>query len=116
MLNDLRFTLRLIAKDRWFSAVAIVALALGIGVNAIGFTIVNAVFLRGLPHKDADRLYAVGWQSSRSRNTASAAELAEWRAQSRTFAGLAAFYDESLNISDDVTVPEQVRGAWVTAN
>jgi putative ABC transport system permease protein len=117
MLNDLRFTLRLIAKDRWFSAVAIVALALGIGVNAIGFTIVNAVFLRGLPYKDAGRLYTLGWQSrSGSRNTASATELSEWRAQSRTFAGLAAFYDESLNISDDVTVPEQLRGAWVTAN
>ena len=77
----------------------------------------NAVFLRGLPHKDADRLYAVGWQSRPgSRNTASATELSEWRAQSRTFAGLAAFYDESLNLSDDITVPEQVRGAWVTAN
>jgi putative ABC transport system permease protein len=117
MLNDLRFTLRLIAKDRWFSAIAIAALGLGIGVNAIGFTIVNAVFLRGLPYKDADRLYAVGWQSrSGSRNTASVAELAEWRVHSRTFAGFAAFYDESLNISDDRTVPEQVRGAWVTAN
>src|SRR5437867_1703661 len=117
MLNDLRFTLRLIAKDRWSSAVAIVALALGIGVNAIGFTIVNAVFLRGLPHKDADRLYVLGWQSrSGSRNTVSPAELAEWRAQSRTFAGLAAFYDESLNISDDRSLPDQVRGAWVTAN
>ena len=117
MLNDLRFTLRLIAKDRGFSAVAIVALALGIGVNAIGFTIVNAVFLRGLPHKDADRLYALGWQSrAGSRNTVSPAELAVWRAQSRTFAGLAAFYDESLNISDDRSLPDQVRGAWVTAN
>jgi hypothetical protein len=46
MLQDLRFAFRLIAKDCWFSTAAIVALALGIGVNAIGFTIVNAAFLR----------------------------------------------------------------------
>ena len=36
MLQDLRFTIRLILKERWFSAAAIVALALGIGINAVG--------------------------------------------------------------------------------
>lgn len=43
MLQDLRFAFRLIAKERWFSAAAIVALALGIGigVNATGFTLVS---------------------------------------------------------------------------
>ena len=53
MLQDLRFTFRLIAKERWFSAAAVVALALGIGVNAVGFTLVNAAFLRGLPFDQA---------------------------------------------------------------
>ena len=49
ILQDLRFALRLFAKERWFLAAAIVALALGIGANATGFTIVYAAFLRGLP-------------------------------------------------------------------
>src|SRR3954453_23723035 len=44
VLQDLRFSLRLMASERSFSAAAIVALALGIGVNATGFTIVNAAF------------------------------------------------------------------------
>ena len=62
MLQDLRFTFRLIAKDRWFAAAAIVALALGIGVNAVGFTLVNAAFLRGLPFDQASRLFVLTWQ------------------------------------------------------
>jgi len=117
VIQDLRFTLRLIARDRWFSSVAIIALALGIGVNAIGFTIVNAVFLRGLPYKDADRLYALAWQPrAGGRRSVSPAELQDWRVQSRTFAALAGFSEDAINISDDRGLPEQARGAWVTAN
>src|SRR5688500_4753871 len=52
ILQDIRFAFRLIAKERWFSAAVIVVIALGIGVNATGFTIVNAAFLRGLPFED----------------------------------------------------------------
>ena len=116
MLRDLRFTFRLIAKDRWFSAAAIVALALGIGVNAIGFTIVNAAFLRGLPIEDSDQFYMLTWQGRAGRRNASPADLQDWRAQSRTFAGLAAFRNDGMNLSDGRALPEQVRGTRLTAN
>ena len=53
MLRDLRFAFHLLVKERWYSAVAIVALALGIGVNATVFTLVNAILIRGLPYKDS---------------------------------------------------------------
>ena len=62
MLRDLRFALHLIVKDRWYSSVAIVALSLGIGVNATVFTLVNAVLIRGLPYKDSQQLYILGSQ------------------------------------------------------
>jgi predicted permease len=117
VLQDLRFAVRLIAKERWFSAVAIVALMLGIGVNATVFTLVNAVLIRGLPFKDSGQLYMLSWQpGTGQRSNVSSAELEDWRAQVRTFSGLAAFSNTSLNISDDRSMPEQARGAWVTAN
>jgi predicted permease len=117
LLQDLRFAVRLIVKDRWFAAAAIAALALGIGANAVGFTIVNAVFLRGLPVEDSDRLYILSWQNrSGRRSNVSYAELENWRAATRTFAGLAAYSDASFNISDDQALPEHVPGTRLTAD
>jgi predicted permease len=115
MLRDLRFTFRLIAKERWFSAAAVVALALGIGVNAVGFTLVNAAFLRGLPFDGADRLYTLSWQG-RGRSPVSEVELQDWRESSRTFAAFAAFRNGTMNISDARALPEQARGTWISAN
>ncbi len=117
MLHDLRFTFRLIAKERWFSAVAIVALMLGIGVNATVFTLVNAVLIRGLPFKDSGQLYMLAWQPRNGRlSNLSPAELEDWRTQTRSFSALAAFNNTSFNISDDRALPEQARGAFLTAN
>ena len=53
--QDARFAVRLLVKDKWFTLVAAVALALGIGVNNTVFTFVNAVLIRGLPFNDPDR-------------------------------------------------------------
>ncbi len=58
--QDVRYAARLLVKDRWFTIVAAVALALGIGVNATVFTFVNAVLLRGLPFDNPDRIMWVG--------------------------------------------------------
>jgi len=55
-LADLKYGARLAARDRSTTAFAIVALALGIGVNSTFFTVVNAVCLRGLPIDRADRV------------------------------------------------------------
>lgn len=59
LIQDLRFSGRLILKERWFSAAAITAIALGIGANTLGFTIVNAAFFRGFDFDQADRLMAI---------------------------------------------------------
>ena len=116
IVQDVRFAFRLIRRNPWFSTAAILALALGIGVNAIGFTIVNAAFLRGLPFDDADKLHVLTWQVGGGRRSVSYADLQDWRAQSRTFTGLAGFRNGVMNVSDDRGLPEQVRGTWVTAN
>ena len=116
MLQDLRFTFRLLLKERWFSAAAIVALALGIGVNAVGFTLVHAAFLRGLPFDGADQLFVLTWQSRAGRRNVSHAEIRDWREQNRSFEGLAAYRSDSMNVSDSRALPEQARGTRMTAN
>ncbi len=117
VLQDLRFAVRLLARERWFSAAAIGALALGIGVNATGFTIVNAAFLRGLPFPDANRLLVLSWQTrSGARATVSSPELEDWRARSHTFQAIGAFTDDALTIGDDRALPQRARGARITGN
>jgi|CZKC01.1.fsa_nt_gi putative ABC transport system permease protein len=58
-LQNVRYGLRLIGRNPGFTAVAILALALGIGANTAIFSIVNAVFLRPLPFPDSDRIFLV---------------------------------------------------------
>ena len=114
--QDLRFAIRLMTKERWFSAAAIVVLALGIGANTVGFTAVNGTFLRGLPFDEADRLLVISWQHRAGRRlNASHPELQDWR-KSKAFEQLAAYSDRAMSISDGVMVPEPVHGTMVTIN
>jgi hypothetical protein len=117
VLQDLRFALRLVAKDRWFSLTAIVTLALGIGIHATGFTLVNGVFLRERSLTDANQVYVVSWRTAKTRRIPlSHLDFEDWRAQSRSFAHLAALTTQTMNISDDRALPEQAFGARVTAD
>ena len=119
LLHDLRFALRLIAKERWYTAVAVAALALGIGVNATVFTLVNAVLIKGLPFKDSSQLYMLGPKRLENNlNTAglSQLELDEYRAQTQAFAGLAGFSNTNFNLADERGFPEQANGCYLTAN
>jgi len=117
LLQDLRFAVRLLVKDRWFTAVAVIALALGIGVNATVFTFVNAVLIRGLPFNDPDRILVVGTADARGRQRGSSyQDFEDWRAATRTFAGLAAYNAQTMNVSDEGRAPERFQGPYLSAN
>src|SRR6187431_2478100 len=102
LLQDLRFAVRLLVKDRWFTAVAVIALALGIGVNATVFTFVNAVLIRGLPYDESDRIMIVTTRNTTQPNpgVASYQDLEDWRAQVKSFSGLTCFQQTSFNVTD----------------
>ena len=117
ILQDLRFAIRLLVKDRWFTAVAVIALALGIGVNATVFTFVNAVLIRGLPFNDPDRILVVGTRDARGRDRGvSYQDFTDWRAATRTFEGLAAYSGQTMNVSDEGRAPERFQGPYQSGN
>jgi putative ABC transport system permease protein len=112
VLHDLRYATRLIAKDRWFSAAVIVTLALGIGVNATGFTLVNGVLLRERSLRDSEQVFVLSWEGEGGRKVQlSYPEIEEFRAQSQSFAYLAGVTDETFNISDDRGLPQRAHGS-----
>jgi len=116
-LQDLRFAIRLLVKDRWFTLVAVTALALGIGVNATVFTFVNAVLIRGLPFDDPDRIIAVGMTDPRARQMGvSRLDFNDWREQSRSFSGLAIVQGSPMNVADEGRPAEQFQGTYQSAN
>jgi hypothetical protein len=117
LLQDLRFGLRLLFKDRWFTAIAVMALALGIGVNSTVFTFVNAVLIRGLPFDQPDRIMALGTRDGLGRDRmVSYPDFQDWRDGTRAFAGMAAFSGETMNVSDEARAPERFTGPYISAN
>ena len=116
--EDLRFAGRLLLKDKWFSLVAAVALALGIGVNATVFTFVNAVLIRGLPIADPDRTMAID-SFDRVRNQGrgvSYLDYRDWRENTRAFDAFGAYSGTIANLSDEGQPPERYNGSFLSAN
>ena len=115
--QDIRFAVRLLVKDRWFTAVAALALALGIGVNATVFTFVNAVLIRGLPINDPDRVMVVGTRDGRNRDRGmSYPDFEDYRRATRAFSGLAAYSGQTMNVSDEGRTPERFQGPYISPN
>jgi putative ABC transport system permease protein len=115
--QDLRFAVRLLVKDKWYTAVAAIALALGIGVNATVFTFVNAVILRGLPFEEPDRIISVFTRDARNRDRGvSYPDFLDWRTSTRTFSGLTAYAGATMNVSDEGKAPERFQGPYISTN
>ena len=116
LLQDMRLSLRVVARNPGFTMTALAALALGIGANTAIFTVVNAVLLRPLPYPAADRL--VSLQRSFKAGNATNASIPKyffWKEHNQVLEKVAA-YDSlgpGLNLSTGST-PEQVDGIHVS--
>jgi putative ABC transport system permease protein len=115
VVQDLRYSLRTLRKSPGFAAAAIGILALGIGANTALFSVVDAVLLRPLPFPEPGRmmrLQEVPPPPAGSLRAASPADYFDWRAQSRSFAALAAYRGGSLTLTGGQE-PEALTAATV---
>ena len=118
LLHDLRFAIRLLAKERWFTLAATIALGLGIGMNATVFTLVNSFLFRSLPFEDPDRVMYVGERDTVTGRTfmVSWPDFQDWRDAQTSFVGLGAWSPSTMNVSGEARPPERYSGAYFSAN
>jgi putative ABC transport system permease protein len=117
VLQDLRYASRSLLKTPGFAAAAILVLALGIGSATGIFSLLNAVILRGLPFPSPERLVLLWGNVQRQkieRRGNSYPDYLDWKAQSTSFEGMAAYSDDSFNLTS-VAEPERLAGEWVSA-
>jgi putative ABC transport system permease protein len=114
--QDLRYGLRTLRKNPRFTAVAILALALGIGANTAVFSVVNGVLLQPLEYPDPDRLLKI-FETTPEFRTQSVAypNYLDWRRESRSFTDMGAFRDDDFNFTG-AGVPERLSGLYVSAS
>src|SRR5262249_55185857 len=118
LLEDIRFSLRGMGKPSGFTLIAVVALALGIGVNATVFAITNGVLFKNLPFLNDRILYLSTKNLNRGerRSGVSYPDFRDWRAQTKSFEGLGAFNFRVVNLSDQNGVPSRYNVVQITAN
>lgn len=114
-LQDLRFGLRTLRNAPGFTIVAILTLALGIGANTAMFSVLNGLLLRALPFHDPDRLVTLNETTVRGKVSVNYANFLDWRAQTRTFSGMAAVHNAGFNLAG-AERSERVVGLAVSAN
>jgi predicted permease len=112
LLQDLRYALRMLAKNPAFTIVATITLALGIGANTAIFSVVNAVLLRALPYAEPDRLVVL-IREQHSGNTP--ANFLDWKRDNHVFENMGAAEAWSANLTG-IDKPEQIEGLHVTSN
>ena len=93
LLQDLRYAARSLSRNRGFTAVAVLTLALGVGANTAIFSVLQAIVLRDLPYREPERL-AVMWTWNLQQNLpdgSSYLNFRDWKAQSGAFEQMAAY-------------------------
>ena len=117
LYEDLRYGLRALAKNRGFTAVCVLSLALGIGANTTIFTLVNAILLRPLPVRDPASLVAVYTVDSHNPGFWGCSYLnyKDYQARNNVFSSLLLYTGVGLNLTGG-PAPRLMMGQLATAN
>src|SRR6266576_5232019 len=113
--QDVRYGLRVLAKNPGFTAIAVLTLALGIGANTALFSVVNGVLLNPLPFPSPDELVAVYTKSPTFQaSSISYPNFLDWQKDSHSFASLCAFRSDDFNMTG-AGEPERVHTHMISA-
>ena len=122
LMQDVRYALRTLKKDRGFALVAVLILALGIGANVVVFSVVNTVLLRPLPFKDAQQLVwldgnqGVGGTSSVTYQVDAYEQFRDHNKSFSEVSGFVPFYVASAFRLTGYGEPKPVAGVWVMSD
>jgi predicted permease len=118
VLRDIRYATRSLRKSRALTAVAVLALTLGIGLTTTMFSIVYGALIKGWPFPDSDQLVSIQRQNvSRGNDRMSTPihDFHDFRAQQRSFSAIAAYHGGTVNVSGTEKA-ERYDGAWVSSD
>src|SRR3984893_1824072 len=117
ILQDVRYGARALARNKAFTAVAVLTLALGIGANTAIFSVVNAVLLQSVPYKYPGKLVYV-WTTMISQGVpisgAAAPDFREWRTRNHVFEDMVAYTYNNYNLALPGEEPLRLQGAAVS--
>ncbi|HEX8359046.1 MAG TPA: ABC transporter permease [Longimicrobium sp.] len=118
LLQDLRYALRTLGRSPGFTLVAVLTLALGIGINTTVFSVVNTIALRPPPFIQSEGLAAVRSYNARSGGESSLTypDFEEFRESTRTFQDVGAYYDDRRILGAAGSEPEQIEVEVITPN
>ncbi|HET9801552.1 MAG TPA: ABC transporter permease, partial [Chthoniobacterales bacterium] len=122
-MQNLRFALRILAKQPLFTAIVILTFALGIGANTAVFSVLNAVLLRPLPFKEPQNIVALGEFDTRDKadpgtdiESISYLDYVDWRDQTKVFERVAVYTNQSVSTLSNGSEATHVQGESVSAD
>ena len=118
-MQDIAYGFRMLLKKPTFTSIAVLSIALGIGANAVIFSLINTTLLHPFPFRDSDRLMAI-WtvpqQRPNQRNSTNVSAYLAWRAQNRSFESMGAFFGigRTIGVEQNGAPAERIDGQFFT--
>jgi putative ABC transport system permease protein len=120
LIQDVRYGLRQLRRNRGFTAAAVLTLALGIGATTAIFSMINGILLHALPYRQPQKLFVINevvpqWSRYAPFFSVNSANFLLWQHECPAFSAMALIGDEKYNLTG-YGLPRQVRAAAVSAD